>query len=203
MTLTYGFSDEKAFTKMQEKETEWFEMFAETGPAATLNMWPALRFIVPSVRKVYKEFDTITKDYVNAYKAFTNKRKSEFDGKNPQICIDHFLSMMDKPVKLGELNQNYSEPLLRLLSRIEKLPAKQGNVRGVWVTRGGLDGDNNTQKRCEKHHQGPYCHTGSLTSPRDFSRITRPKGGILKVACPAQTRPNGQIPVQNGGMAGL
>ena len=102
MTLTYGFSDEKAFTKMQEKEQEWFEMFGETGRAATLNMWPFLRFIVPSVRKVYKEFDKITKDYVNAYKAFTNKRKSEFDGKNPQIYIDHFFNMMDKPVKVGE-----------------------------------------------------------------------------------------------------
>ena len=31
----------------------------------------------------------------------------------------------------------------------------------------------------------------------DFPRITRPKGGVLKVARPAQTSPNGQIPVQN------
>ena len=30
-----------------------------------------------------------------------------------------------------------------------------------------------------------------------------PKGGVLKVARLAQTRPDGQIPVQNGGMAGL
>ena len=36
-----------------------------------------------------------------------------------------------------------------------------------------------------------------------FFRITRPKGGILKTARPAQTRPNGDIPLQNGRMAGL
>ncbi len=36
-----------------------------------------------------------------------------------------------------------------------------------------------------------------------FSRITRPKEGVLKGARPAQTRPNGQIPVQKGGIAGL
>ena len=87
---------------MQEKETDWFEMFGDTGPAITLNMWPFLRFIVPSVWKVYKECHKITNDYVNAYKAFTNKRKIEFDGKNPQIYIDHFFNMMDKPVRLGE-----------------------------------------------------------------------------------------------------
>ncbi len=102
MTLTYGFSDENGFTKLQEVEQEWMEMFGDTGPAATVNMWSFLRFIVPSVRKVYKECHKITKEYVNAYKAFTNKRKSEFDGKNPQIYIDHFFNMMDKPVKLGE-----------------------------------------------------------------------------------------------------
>ena len=112
MTLTYGFSDEKAFIKMQEKEQEWMEMFEETGPAATLNMWPFLRFIVPSVRKVYKQFDTTTKHYVDAYKAFTNKRKSEFDGKNPHIYIDHFLNMMDKPVKLGELKSKLQHTLI-------------------------------------------------------------------------------------------
>ncbi len=87
---------------MQEKEQEWMEMISDTGPAATLNMWSPLRFIVPSVRKVYKEFDTINKEYSNAYRAFTNKRKSEFDGKNPLIYIDHFLNMMDKPVKVGK-----------------------------------------------------------------------------------------------------
>ena len=38
---------------------------------------------------------------------------------------------------------------------------------------------------------------------RQFSRTARPKGVILKAARPTQTRPNGQIPVQNGGMAGL
>ncbi len=94
------------------------------------------------------------------------------------------------------------------------------------MTTGGLDGDNSTQKRCEKRHQGPllshrlphvtkFSHetgqNGQIWAKfkhfsrllRDFSRITRPKGGILLVARPAQTRPNGQIPVQNGGMAGL
>ncbi len=38
---------------------------------------------------------------------------------------------------------------------------------------------------------------------KQFPRIASPKGAILKVARPAQTRSNGQIPVQNDGMAGL
>ncbi len=94
------------------------------------------------------------------------------------------------------------------------------------MTTGGLDSDNSTQKRCEKRDQGPllshmlphvtqFSHetrqSGQIWAKmghfsrvlRDFSRITRPKGGILKVARPAKTRPNGQIPVQNDGMAGL
>ncbi len=73
----------------------------------------------------------------------------------------------------------------------------------------GLDDENSTQKRCVKRHQSPcFCYetgqNGEIWAKlRHFSRIARPKEGILKVARPAQTSPNGQIPVQNGRMAGL
>ena len=36
-----------------------------------------------------------------------------------------------------------------------------------------------------------------------FLKVTSQKEGILKTARPAKTRPNGHIPVPNGGMAGL
>ena len=36
-----------------------------------------------------------------------------------------------------------------------------------------------------------------------FLRITRPKEGVLRAACPPKPVQNSQIPVQNGGMAGL
>ncbi len=35
-----------------------------------------------------------------------------------------------------------------------------------------------------------------------YSRITRPKRGVLKGARPAKTRPNCHIPLQNGGLVG-
>ncbi len=63
------------------------------------------------------------------------------------------------------------------------------------------------------------CHSGAPTSPYlshkrnenakngAFSRLShgmaRPLEGILRVARPAKTRPNGHMPVQNDGRAGL
>ncbi len=68
------------------------------------------------------------------------------------------------------------------------------------MTTGGLDGDNSTKKRCEKRDQGPllshmlphvtqFSHETRQSSQiweklRHFSRMTRPKGAILKVARP-------------------
>ncbi len=100
-TLTYGFSDEDALKKLQEIEMNWFWMFCEPGPCTMLNLCPPLRFIVPSVKKLFKEFRDLTDAYLNAYKGFTDRRKKDFDEKNPNIYIDHFLNLLDKPVKVG------------------------------------------------------------------------------------------------------
>ncbi len=85
---------------------------------------------------------------------------------------------------------------------------QQGNRRGsewlqgAWMATIALRKDVKTPSKPLIVTQAPSRRIwGKL---RHFFRITRPKEGIiLKVARPAQTRPNGQIPKQNGGMAGL
>ncbi len=100
-TLTYGFSDEEALQKLQEIEMQWFWMFVDPGPCTLLNLCPPLRFIVPSVKKIYNEFRDLTNVYLGAYKGFTDRRKQDFDGRNPNIYIDNFLNLLGKPVKVG------------------------------------------------------------------------------------------------------
>ena len=102
MTLTYGFDGEEGLKRIAEvEENRNFDLFTETGPCMILNFCPPLRFFVPFVRNTYNELLEQLNTYKSIFTDLTEKRRKDFDGKNPQVFIDHFLQLLGKPAKVG------------------------------------------------------------------------------------------------------
>ncbi len=101
MTLTYGFASEEGLERIAKVEENKIDVFSETGPCMVMNFCPPLRIIVPSIKNTYNELILQLNTYKNIFKEFTRKRMLEFDGKNPKIYIDHFLSLIGKEIKVG------------------------------------------------------------------------------------------------------
>ena len=102
MTLTYGFGSEEGLKKLAEvEENKDIDLFAETGPSMILNFCPALRHFVPFVKHTYNELLSQVIAYKDIFSDLTEKRRKDFDERNPKIFIDHFLSLLNKPAKIG------------------------------------------------------------------------------------------------------
>ncbi len=101
MTLAYGFGYEEALKRIAEVEGSNIDLLSETGPCMILNFCPPLRFIIPSVKNAYDELVCQLTAYRDIFSYLTDKRREEFDGKNPKIYIDHFLNMLDQPTRIG------------------------------------------------------------------------------------------------------
>ncbi len=100
MTLTYGSDCEEGLTQISKVEEESSnDLFIETGPCMILNFCPLLRYIVPSVRNIYDDLIWQMNTYREVFTDITKKRKHEFDGKNPEVYIDHFLNLLVKSAK--------------------------------------------------------------------------------------------------------
>ncbi len=102
MTLTYGSGNEEGLKKIAEvEEDSKFDMFNETGPCQILDLCPLLRFFVPSVKNIYNELLHQINTYDEIFRDLTERRKREYNEKNPKIYIDHFFNLRGKPVKVG------------------------------------------------------------------------------------------------------
>ncbi len=101
MDLTYGFTSEDDVKKNAEAMEKVFEMYIETGPYMILDMWPYFRFFVPSIKAAYNHLLQHMNDCRDVYKGFTERRKKEYDAKNPKIFIDHMINLIGKSAKIG------------------------------------------------------------------------------------------------------
>ncbi len=104
MTLTYGFSSDEAVQTIFELEEKFFSLFVESGPVLLLNFCPLFRFVLPSVQKVDNDIHEVMNAYRELFIEFTERRKEQFDEKDPKIFIDHFLNLVGKSVRIGPGN---------------------------------------------------------------------------------------------------
>ncbi len=101
MTLTYGFGSDDGLKRMAEWEKKGIELFDDTGPCMVLNCCPPLRYFVPSVKQVHNESLEHIKKYADLFNAFSDERNKDYDRKNPKFYIDHFINLLNKPVRIG------------------------------------------------------------------------------------------------------
>ena len=93
LTLIYGHTTEEDVKKHIACEKQALRVFQANGAFLMLDVFPILRFIVPSVRKAYAELIAVINNFVTLYDKIVAARRRLY--KHPQVeyFIDHFLKL--------------------------------------------------------------------------------------------------------------
>ncbi len=100
MNLAYGKSSGNDVREIVTANENLEHLMKPAGAFFFLDIFPVLRFILPSVRKAYWEVVKAAKHLHKISNKLTQGRQKVLDVDNPQpkFYIDHFLSLKDKPI---------------------------------------------------------------------------------------------------------
>ncbi len=93
MDMIYGKISEPDLERFNYLEEILAKMFEPEGTFLLLDMFPALRFVVPSIRKAYNELTDVSNEMQAISRKLMEKRQKEFDEKNIECVIDHFVNL--------------------------------------------------------------------------------------------------------------
>ncbi len=96
MNLVYGSSTPQDVDTFIEKENKMVEFFDPASHYMLLDIFPALRFILPSMRKAYNDCIREMNALHQLLNKYTEKRKEVVETSQAQVFIDHFLNLQDK-----------------------------------------------------------------------------------------------------------
>ena len=100
MNLAYGKSSETDVNDICKAVTDLQVFYETSGVYLLLDIIPALRFILPSMKKAYRDMTKVTNNVHEICNRLTKNRQEILSGANPQprFYIDHFLSLRNKQI---------------------------------------------------------------------------------------------------------
>ncbi len=134
MNLAYGESSQPDVDKIIEADAKIEELFEPTGIYLLLDIFPALRFILPTMRKAYSDLVDATNNLHEICIKLTESRKKKLSQGNqqPEFYIDHFLSLKNKQI----LDRKKDKDII--------IDDDNVNLMGINVLLGGISGTTNT-----------------------------------------------------------
>ncbi len=108
MNLVFGEAPESEVIEMDREVVKHEVLFEPAGVYLLLDIFPALRFIMPSMRRVYRELVNNASNIQTMVRKLTSRRQKILREINPEtkFFIDHFLILKEKQVVDQKLHKD-------------------------------------------------------------------------------------------------
>ncbi len=105
LTLMYGCTTKQDTRDIIDVSKQILDVFCHSGPYMMLDVFPFLRYIVPSVKKAYQNFMFVVNKANTHYANKTAARKEIYHHPEVDFFIDHFLKLQE----MSKINEDKSK----------------------------------------------------------------------------------------------